>query len=62
MRLTERKTVAKVPLTERYLGAQIGSIDALLAQLCMRHQLTLLTTAQDFIPAARHCRLRIWRA
>ena len=43
-------------------GVQIGTIDALLAQLCIRHQLTLLTTDQDFTHAARHCRLRIWRA
>ncbi|MFN5757154.1 MAG: PIN domain-containing protein [Planctomycetia bacterium] len=43
-------------------GVQIGTIDALLAQLCIRHQLTLLTTDQDFAHAARHSRLRIWRA
>ena len=42
-------------------GVQIGTIDALLAQLCIRHQLTLLTTDQDFAHAARHCRLRMWR-
>jgi predicted nucleic acid-binding protein len=43
-------------------GVQLGTIDALLAQLCIRHQLTLLTTDKDFAHAARHCRLRIWRA
>jgi len=43
-------------------GVQIGTIDALLAQLCIRHHLTLLTTDQDFAHAARHCRLRIWRS
>jgi predicted nucleic acid-binding protein len=43
-------------------GVQIGTIDALLAQLCIRHQLTLLTTDQDFAHAARHCRLRMWRS
>jgi len=43
-------------------GVQIGTIDALLAQLCIRHQLTLLTTDQDFAHAARHCQLRIWSA
>lgn len=42
-------------------GVQIGTIDALLAQLCIRHHLTLLTTDRDFAHAARHCRLRIWR-
>jgi len=43
-------------------GVQIGTIDALLAQLCIRHQLTLLTTDQDFAHVARHCQLRIWSA
>jgi len=43
-------------------GVQIGTIDALLAQLCIRHQLTLLTTDPDFAHAARHCQLRIWSA
>jgi predicted nucleic acid-binding protein len=42
-------------------GVHIGTIDALLAQLCIRHQLTLLTTDRDFAHAARHCRLRMWR-
>ena len=46
----------------RRAGVQIGTIDALLAQLCIRHHLTLLTTDQDFVHAARHCRLRIWRS
>lgn len=32
----------------RRSGLQIGTIDALLAQLCLRHQLTLLTTDRDF--------------
>jgi len=42
-------------------GVQIGTIDALLAQLCIRHKLTLLTTDKDFVQAAAHCALRIWR-
>jgi predicted nucleic acid-binding protein len=45
----------------RLAGVQIGTIDAVLAQLCIRHQLTLLSTDQDFAHAARHCRLRMWR-
>jgi predicted nucleic acid-binding protein len=45
----------------RRSGVQIGTIDALLGQLCIRHQLTLLTTDADFSLAARHCPLRIWR-
>ena len=45
----------------RRAGLQIGTIDALIAQLCIRHQLTLLTTDNDFILAAAHCPLRVWR-
>jgi len=45
----------------RRAGVQIGTIDALLAQLCIRHGLTLLTTDQDFSHAASHCALKIWR-
>ena len=45
----------------RRAGLQIGMIDAALAQLCIRHELTLLTTDNDFILAAGHCPLRVWR-
>ena len=44
----------------RRTGVQIGTIDALLAQLCIRHDLRLLTTDRDFEMAARHCALRLW--
>jgi predicted nucleic acid-binding protein len=46
----------------RQAGVQIGTIDALLAQLAIRHDLTLLTTDQDFTHAAKHCALRVWPA
>ena len=46
--------------TCRRAGIQVGTIDALLAQLCIRHELTLLSTDNDFKLAARHCALRIW--
>lgn len=46
----------------RQAGVQIGTIDALLAQLAIRHDLTLLTTDKDFTHAAKHCRLRVWPA
>ena len=45
----------------RRAGLQIGTIDAVLAQLCIRHELTLLTTDHDFMLAAGHCPLRVWR-
>jgi predicted nuclease of predicted toxin-antitoxin system len=41
---------------------QIGTIDAVITQLCIRHDLMLLTTDSDFVLAARHCALRVWRA
>jgi len=44
----------------RRAGVQIGTIDALLSQLCIRHELILLTTDADFTLAARHCPLRVW--
>ncbi len=34
-------------------GVQVGTIDALIAQLCLHHELTLLTTDQDFVHMAR---------
>lgn len=46
----------------RKAGVQMGTIDALLAQLCVRHELTLLTTDKDFTHAAKHCALRAWPA
>ena len=45
----------------RRAGVQLGTIDALLAQLCIRHGLILLTTDQDFVHAVGHCPLRVWR-
>ena len=44
----------------RRKGVQIGTIDALLAQICIRHGLTLLTTDQDFHHVAAHCALSVW--
>jgi predicted nucleic acid-binding protein len=46
----------------RRSGVQIGTIDALLAQLCIRHGLTLLTTDGDFTLTAKHSALRVWKA
>jgi hypothetical protein len=41
-------------------GIQIGTIDALLAQLCLRHDLTMLAADQDFQGIARKCGLKVW--
>lgn len=43
-------------------GIQIGMIDALLAQLCLRHDLTMLTADRDFRNIAGHCALKLWSA
>jgi hypothetical protein len=43
-------------------GVQLGTIDALLAQLSIRHELVLLTTDQDFRHPAAHVPLKIWRS
>lgn len=42
-------------------GVQVGTIDALVAQMCIRHELTLLTTDRDFQNMTAHCRLRLWK-
>ena len=45
----------------RRAGVQIGTIDALIAQLCISHKLILLTTDHDFVHAASHCPLQLWK-
>jgi predicted nucleic acid-binding protein len=45
----------------RRAGVQIGTIDALLAQLCIRHDLTMLTSDDDFKHMTSHCSLRVWK-
>lgn len=44
----------------RRAGVQVGTIDALLAQLCIRHGLTMLSTDSDFRRIAAHCSLKLW--
>ena len=45
----------------RRSGLQIGTIDALLAEVCVRHGLTLLTTDKDFSQIASRFPLRLWK-
>ena len=45
----------------RKKGVQVGTIDALLAQLCIRHKLVMLTADHDFRRVARHSALKVWR-
>ena len=44
----------------RRRGVQLGTIDALLAQLCVRYELTMLTTDDDFRHAGRIVPLKVW--
>lgn len=46
--------------TCRRAGVQVGTVDALIAQLCIRHGLTLLSTDQDFVHTAKHTKLKVW--
>jgi predicted nucleic acid-binding protein len=45
----------------RRAGVQVGTIDALLAELCIHHELTMLTTDNDFTHIANHCALKVWK-
>lgn len=44
---------ADLSITCRRAGVQLGSIDALIAQLCITNDLVLLTADVDFLHAAR---------
>lgn len=55
-------SAAELRNTCRRAGVQIGTVDALIAQLCIRHHLTLLSTDLDFVHAASHTQLRLWSA
>ena len=46
----------------RRRGIQVGTIDALLAQLCIRHNMVMLTTDRDFSHIADWTQLQLWRA
>jgi predicted nucleic acid-binding protein len=43
----------------RRAGVQIGTVDALLAELCIHHELTMLTSDNDFTHIAKHCALKV---
>lgn len=46
----------------RRAGIQVGTIDAILAQLCLRHELALLATDNDFSGIAAHSPLILWKS
>jgi predicted nucleic acid-binding protein len=51
---------AQLRILCRRAGIQIGTIDALLAQLCMHHDLTMLSCDKDFNYIAGQCALKMW--
>lgn len=51
---------ADLSVTCRRSGVQLGTVDALIAQICIANDLTLLTADQDFAHAARHIPLDVW--
>jgi len=58
--LNDHIDAAEIRNTCRRAGVQVGTTDALIAQLCIRHGLQLLTTDKDFSHAAAHCPLKLW--
>ena len=44
----------------RRQGVQASTIDVLLAQLCIRRELTMLSADRDFRHIARHSALQLW--
>jgi predicted nucleic acid-binding protein len=57
--LSDHIEAATLQTTCRRKGIQIGTIDALLAQLAIGHDLEFLTTDHDFTLIAGHVPLRI---
>jgi len=57
--LMDHIEAAALQATCRRKGIQAGTIDALLAQLAIGHDLELLTTDRDFVMMANHVPLRI---
>jgi predicted nucleic acid-binding protein len=57
--LTDHINAASLQIACRRKGIQVGTIDALLAQLAISHDLELLTSDQDFFVIARHAPLRV---
>lgn len=52
---------ARLANTCRQVGVQLGSVDALLAQLAIVNDLELLTTGRDFENAAKVVPLQVWK-
>ena len=53
---------AEVRNSCRRHGVQIGTIDAVLIQICRKHDLILLSSDNDFRSAVKHIKFRLWSA
>lgn len=53
-------SAAELRIRCRRRGIQIGTIDALLAQLCIRHELRMLTADRDFQSVSKIAPLTVW--
>ncbi|MCL2090301.1 MAG: PIN domain-containing protein [Micrococcales bacterium] len=58
--LDQHIAAARLRRDLRTTGIQVSSADALIAHLAATHDLTLLTTDQDFTHVAAHVPLRLW--
>ncbi len=57
---TDHIKAAELRNTCRRKGIQVGTIDALLAELCIRYELRILTTDNDFRNIATVVPLSVW--
>ncbi len=58
--LDDHISAARLQRVLRHAGVQVSGADALIAELAIAHELTLLTTDRDFVHAARHVPLQLW--
>lgn len=49
----DARAAAELQITLRLQGRQLGTVDALIAAVAIRYDLTLLTTDRDFLPITR---------
>lgn len=57
----DHAAAAELRTNLRQRGVQAGTIDVLLAQLCLTRDLTMLSTDNDFRRMADHTELKLWQ-
>ncbi len=57
---TDYASAADLSVTCRSNGVQLETVDALIAQVCIANDVTLLTADGDFTNAAQHIDLNVW--